>query len=265
MNSTTYIITFRADASGQREANLATVLQWLAQWPNLDVVLVEQDDVSRISTKLPAIKLRHVFAYNPGPFNKSWGFNIGARLSQQPYLVFGDADVIVTQGLSESIAALQRGRSLAKPYRRLIDLSAEQTKVLRASGEIKVDAGQGDRSKLGEHIVLCGGVFAIERGAFVHIGCWDERFVGWGAEDDAMSYKVERARLSAEQFDLQPAVHLHHPRSPATTMQQPHYDANVAVLQQLRDLSDTELKRLAEVNRQITGQPEKYRPLEIIE
>jgi hypothetical protein len=265
MTEASYILTYR-DADGPaRRKNLFAVLSWLACYPLFDVVLVEQDSAPRLDTTLPHPRCTHVFAYNPGPFNKSWGLNVGFRYTSRPFLAFGDADVIVGDALTESLGYLERGYQTVKPYKRLIDLTEQESqRVIAGEFDYVPDrdpAEPNDREGLGEFIVFAGGVFVIARSAFVHIGAWDERFRGWGGEDDAMSYKLERARISGIELDRRPAVHLHHARSNAAMQAHPDYANNLAVVADYRRLSDEELRRFSEIQIQIVGRREKYQPL----
>ncbi len=132
MSQATYILTYRADRDGQRRRNLEAVLAWLAGFAQIDVVVVEQDAAPTPLT-LPHPRCQAVFAYNPGPFNKSWGFNVGFRAAQTQWLGFGDADVIVGDALWQSFELLRQGLLAVKPYRRLIDMSEEESKPVRAA------------------------------------------------------------------------------------------------------------------------------------
>ncbi len=201
MHPVSYILTYRQGEGPQRRDNLAAVLGWLAQYPQFEPIVVEQDDAPRLTGALPHPRCTHVFAYNPGPFNKSWGFNVGFRCSQSPWLAFADADVIVGASLPETLAYLESGYQLVKPYRRLLDLDPEESRRV-AAGEFdwlppRADGVAINREAGGEYIVFAGGVFLITRAAFMRVGGWDERFRGWGGEDNAMSYQLERARVSA--------------------------------------------------------------------
>ena len=241
-----------------------TVLAWLAHYPMFDVILVEQDSVPRLRCALPHPRCRHVFAYNPGPFNKSWGLNIGYRLSDLAWFAFGDADVILGDVLPEALRYLSHGFQAVKPYRNLIDLDARESKQLANNNFDRLPNRSAiatrNREGMGEFIVFAGGVFLITRAAFTRIGGWDERFCGWGGEDDAMSYKIERSRMPAVELDQRPAVHLWHARSAALTSRQPYYASNCAVLEDYRRLSDAEMVRMCEIHMQIIGEHEKYRP-----
>ena len=78
MRATSYIVTYRATDDPARRANLEATLRWLKLQPLAEVIVVEQDEAPTLGDFESFPALRSLFAYNPGPFNKSWGFNIGA-------------------------------------------------------------------------------------------------------------------------------------------------------------------------------------------
>jgi hypothetical protein len=268
MAEATYIMTYRDGDGPARRDNLLAVLRWLSRYPMFDVVVVEQDSVPRLTGPLPHPRCTHVFAYNPGPFNKNWGYNVGFRHANHAILAFGDADVIVGDAIAESIAYLKTGYSTVKPYKRLFDLTEDESRrVIEADLDYVPErsASLPGREGIGEFLVFAGGVFLITRAAFVHVGGWDERFRGWGGEDDAMSYKLERARVSGVELDSRGAIHLHHERvntssADASTKAQPHYAANIALLADYRRLESEEMQRFAEIQMQVIGRREKYQP-----
>ncbi len=260
----TVILTYRENATSERHANLLAVLSWLAQTPAYEVIVVEQDTLPRLTGELPHPRCRVVFAYNPGPFNKAWGLNIGARCAESNVLVFNDADVIADGMLTSSVALCRNSYNFVKPYRFLVDLAPDETAQVRAGRRDLIPGRKADglpnRAAISEVIVLCGGLFLIRKNAFVHLGGWDERFRGWGGEDDALTCKVQRARLSTVELDERPALHLWHPRSVETTSGQPFYASNCDLLARYRRYTDPELLRLSEVQMQMMGHREKYRP-----
>lgn len=264
MSEATYILTYRADREGHRRRNLEAVLAWLGGFAQVEVVVVEQD-VAPTPLSIPHARCQVVFAYNPGPFNKSWGFNVGFRTAQTQWLGFGDADVLVGEALWQSFQLLRQGLLAVKPYRRLIDLTDAESEPVRAGDFARVPArdprAAPDREAIGERVVFAGGSFVIHRNAFVALGGWDERFVGWGGEDDAFSYRIERSRIACTELDISPAMHLWHARRREATFDQPFYAANRLLLDDYRRYADAQLDRLAEVQMQVLGRREKYRPL----
>ena len=205
MHKASYIMTWRHGEDNARRDNLFAVLEWLSRYPMFAPIVVEQDSAPCLSGPLPHADVTHVFAFNAGPFNKSWGLNVGFRASSLPWLAFADADVIAGDALPESLGYLAQGYAAVKPYRRLIDLDETESVRVR-SGDfdwlpLRDDGFAPNRENIGEHIVFAGGAFLITRAAFAAAGAWDERFLGWGGEDDAMSYKMERLRLPAVELD----------------------------------------------------------------
>ncbi len=265
--SATIVLSYRADTTGDRHANLLAVLRWLARTPQFPVIVVEQDAVPRLAERLPHPACTVLFAYNPGPFNKGWGLNVGVRQAGTPVLMFCNADLLVQGAPARWADACVNGFQVVKPYRQLVDLSPETTALVRASGLSALPSTLGGaqasaREARGEFAPLCGGAFVMRADAFYALGGWDERFLGWGGEDDAMSYKIERARLATLELDEGPALHLWHPRSAATTFEHGHYEANRALLARHRQYSEAERLRLAEVQAQLMGRREKYRPMD---
>ena len=258
-----YILTWRDGADSSRRDNLFAVLTELARHPQFEPILVEQDAAPRLDGGLPHPACRHVFAYNPGPFNKSWGLNVGFRQCMHAWMAFADADIVLGAALTATLEHLEKGYWAIKPYRRLIDLDAsESVRVRGGDFDFVPDRGGAtpNREGVGERIVFAGGAFLIARTAFARLGGWDERFRGWGGEDDAFSYRLERARAPAIELDIRPAVHLAHPRPRAATFEQPHYAANCALLESYRHLEDPQLERLSEIQSQLIGNRDKYRP-----
>lgn len=275
--STCYILTYRAERPAPehphlgthfRLNNLLTVLAWLRGFPALQVIVVEQDRIPTLIAPEIAQHLQGVnyqFAYNPGAFNKSWGLNVGARCANTAVIGFGDADVICGD-LMEAIQACLERVVAANCHRRFVDLTqAQSTQVHAGNFDFVPEAADAaSREKQQEHIVFCSGNFFIRRQAFLELGLWDERFLGWGGEDDAMSFKLQHARAAAMEFDSRPATHLFHPRAaPVAGGAPPHadYANNVRLLQRYREYSDEERARLYELGRQVHGNINKYRPL----
>jgi hypothetical protein len=254
------VITFRA-ADEHRVLALGAVLKHYAQWPMLEVILVEQAaEPERIGHPLPH-NVQHHFVFNPGAFNKSWGMNVGARMSTRAVLLCADADTLLAPDAVEQSARLCRRRfSAVRPCDRWLDLDATESAVL-ATGMHAPNWQRTDaRNTRREHEVLnfCAGAFLVRREAFIALGGFDERFQGWGGEDDAMALKLRRSGHALGRVADSTVLHLWHPHEQATTFQQTHYANNVAMLNALAALDDTAFRFLCEVQRQLLGNPRKY-------
>jgi len=262
MPSLSYLLTYR-ESDAERRANLLAVLAWLGQFPDIEVVLVEQDALPRLQAPLPSF-VSMIFAYNPGAFNRAWGLNVAFRHAHATLLACADADMLLEpEALRAAIQAGQRAEAV-KPYRALHDVDAAGSeKVRTAPGDVgKLDlAGHlASRADKGEHVNFGSGMFLIRRDVYHRIGGFDERFVGWGGEDDAMTIKLRRLGVGLAESNDRAAWHLWHPRSAQTTSGQPHYAANLALLEDYRRATPVQLERLAEIQRQLLGHRDKFRP-----
>lgn len=252
-----------APSHGQRLENLQAVLQWVSQLGIAEVLVVEQDRESRLPSGFLPPGCKSVFVFNDGPFNKSWGFNIGFKQSSGDVLAFGDADILIdSKNLIESFALSHAGADAVNPYDRLIDLTAEETSTFLQSGK-GLDAlahrQKANREAIGEFLCFCGGLFVIRRNAFEALGGFDERFVGWGGEDDAMSIKLDKLVPNTRVLVGQAAYHLFHERQRARLDGHSHYAQNVALLKQYHSASADALRSFSANQRKTIGHLDRYR------
>jgi hypothetical protein len=129
-------------------------------------------------------------------------------------------------------------------------------------GDPSFGATAPDRTQSGEFPPMCGGLVLFQRQSLALLGGWDERFLGWGLEDDAMDVKVQRAGLRGVVLKDSPGFHLAHRRAVANIRANPLYRNNLALLQQLRQMPDENLRRMCEVTARLAGNPNMHRPME---
>ena len=193
MHATSYIITYRATDDPARRANLEAVLAWLKLQPLAEVIVVEQDVAPTLGDLASFPNLLSLFAYNPGPFNKSWGFNVGVRASRGSCLPLATPTCSAGDCRRRS---LRRGpaRRLCGRFRRPSISTRPNSDMLRVDlsclGDPSFGAAAPDRTEIGEFLPMCGGLVLFQRQSLALLGGWDERFLGWGCEDDAMDLKV---------------------------------------------------------------------------
>jgi predicted glycosyltransferase involved in capsule biosynthesis len=265
-----YLLTYRADDAGFRRRNLETILVWLSTLAcreALEVIVVEQSPVPTLPRDgLDSFaNVRVLHAFNAGPFNKSWGLNLASRVANASWFFLADADLMIATDIEETLDVLARGVDVVKPYHRVIDLTQAQTDALD-DGTLPLDLiesdAPADRRAIGEHLVLGGGVIAMQARTFTRIGGFDERFIGWGGDDDAITLKIQRVRPSVVALQGA-ALHLYHPRDQAALMGHAHYTQNVALLDEYRQLPDAPLMRMLEIQKQMAANWKKYSPVEL--
>lgn len=172
----------------------------------IEIIIVEQD----INQKLKLDNkenLKQLFVYNPGPYNRSWSFNIGMNNTDRKYLVFSDADIFMSfENFMSAVAELDKF-DVVSPYDTIYDLTAEQSERIKELEDYELQSFF--LSKPRRSINLCGGMTMFTRNAIEKVNGWDENFVGWGGEDNVQTLKVERLGLTYNTCEFD-AYHLYH-------------------------------------------------------
>jgi hypothetical protein len=213
------------------------------------ILVIEQDREPRCPQILPASPT-HLFAYNPGPFNRAWGLNIGAKTAKTRLLCMLDADLVVPPDfVYQGMLAWQAGHLAIRPYVHVVyldDYSSQRLRNCLATEGRSVDVFD-ETYKGGKPENLQGGCLWIDREVYQALGGHDERFEGWGHEDREFWHRLDRA-VTIHTTDGR-LLHLHHPRSSASTTEG---RANRLLLYALR-------AGLIPAQRHAIGDPNRYR------
>jgi len=186
-------------------------LQSLARW-RYRIVVVEQDETPRLERELAPYADKYLFAYNPGPYNRGWGFNIGASGARDSALCLIDADLLVsTDFLQRVLERFEQGERAVLPYHEVLYLDAASTdqaikdRLAAPARELETTHYHGRLFSTSQ-----GGCIWVDSSVYQKIGGHDERFRGWGREDrefwDRLSRVVPIEQLPGRQ------LHLHHRR-----------------------------------------------------
>lgn len=214
-----YIIGFRASHPDRVDALQFVIACVQKTLPAAHIVVVEQDAQPVLDpAEFPGCEV--IFVRNDQLYNRGWGFNIGANAGSRPQLLFADADVFLTHD----------------GYRKAL----QQIEIFEAVDPKRFylwNVHQQNPTDLTYYIegprygnTMAGGIFLVQRRVFMEVGMWDERFEGWGGEDNAMEHVI-RSYLSFCRLQVD-AFHIRHARAAVDGRAQPNYAAN-------RNLSDT--------------------------
>jgi predicted glycosyltransferase involved in capsule biosynthesis len=209
--SFTYIIAYRH--SDERFNNIQLVLDWLSNSPS-EIILVESDIDSKLELLKDKYNFKHIFLKNNYPFNKSWCFNVGWKNSNTENIVFGDADLIMDKDkFLESVSKLQ-DYEVVNPYKPVLDLTIEESQNYQKFKDFNfltsiTRAGRGETDH--QKVPFCGGIIMFRKQCLEKMAGWNEDFWGWGAEDDAQSYKVYTLETKHLQCENR-CYHLYHSR-----------------------------------------------------
>jgi hypothetical protein len=131
-------------------------------------------------------------------------------------LVFQDNDICVpTRYAAELMALFHRGFEAARLHRFVFYASEVHT--------TEIFAGRTIRPSHPPDAVVqnCqGGSLAVEREAYFAVGGHDERFVGWGGEDNELFDRLAVRRLHDHAY--MPIVHLFHAPQPGKAAAHPN-------------------------------------------
>lgn len=209
-----YIFTYRQIAD-DRYSNLLKVLDWLDTIDaEFECIIVEQDAYKKLELpdKEYHYPIIHKFFYNPTLFNRSWGFNLATDIATTDYLFFADSDMIVPrESILECTELMQNTLQSVKPFNNIIDLNAVQSQSVNVKDNIsELTLTKKDKNPLRGGWGYGSGIVAYTKKALKLIYGWDERFRGWGGEDD-IQYQKTRQLLSNKMLNHN-CYHLYHSR-----------------------------------------------------
>jgi GT2 family glycosyltransferase len=260
------IIPFRAASwswqgadNGDRTANLLTVIDYYKSvLPNAEITVVEQDKEPVIESKLRG-DVKYLFLKNKSTFNKCWAYNCAARATERPHLVFMDSDAILRpETVHFSVGQLQKF-AVYKPYVKFLDLTAPLAIHFRNAMKFTWnDHTLGQRCAANDWFT--GGCVMVRRKEYFEIGGFNEKFRGWGGEDDEFIARamalVPAGKISGVNNNL---YHLYHFVPKDSTPSHPMYDENLAELRRIGSLNNAQLVEY--VKNELTpgmGNPAKY-------
>ncbi len=161
--------------------------------------------------------------------------NNAARLARGRYLVFIDGDCVMPPGhLAAHVRRRRPGVALLGYCARLSEhasrhlmpenLAVANLSAMVSPAEAALLAKRHRRARwhgLMRHPTkprLAGGDFGVWRSDFEAVNGFDERFVGWGQEDDDLGLRLRAAGVRLESIlDLTQTLHVWHPTDPTAT------------------------------------------------
>jgi len=242
-----YIICYR-EASDERRQALQFVLHRIRQYfPEIEILIVEQDAESKLELD-EQLNIQHLFVQNEGLFNRSWAFNCAARHTTKNIFVFADADIFLEkEGYFQCFEATREFEAITPNKVEISNVALVQD----AEDPVQFL----NMRKLHS---FAGGMLIMTCDAFDKIGGWDERFEGWGGEDDAMSHAIYNG-LKSKTFHLS-NYHIDHPHEFVAGNNQPRYRSNRALVEEILTRNGRAFDRyIQQLKNFDLGNPEKYR------
>jgi hypothetical protein len=141
-------------------------------------------------------------------FSRSKGINQAARQATKDIFVIADGDIIYDPAIIIEAVRLLDKYTWILPVQKAFDLTKESTEKLLQTGPewpIPMEVSYTERKQVGSGLLNI-----IPRRHFETIGGFDERFAGWGGEDDAFSISMTIMCGAPERLNFT-VHHLWHP------------------------------------------------------
>lgn len=148
------------------------------------VIVVEQDTFPRCRAIIEPLVDEYIFTFSDRAYNRGWAFNVGAMRSTSAYLLLHDSDLLVPEDYLEIARGLLSKANVAICWGSIAYLNRESSENFPES-----------RKKLLRTITnegIHGGSTIVQKDWYIEVGGFDERFEGWGAEDDAFYMKARK-------------------------------------------------------------------------
>ncbi len=148
------------------------------------------------------------------PFSKSIAVNNAAKNATRDTFIIADADMVFNiDQIKNAIEALNF-YSWVIPYTSIVYISPDKTNEIYNIDPSKTfyDTDFPECYKVNGW-PLGGGINIVSRNNFEKVGGFDERFKGWGSEDDA--FRMSLDNICGKHFNLNTTMwHLYHPQAP---------------------------------------------------
>lgn len=190
--------------------------------------------------------------------NKSKAVNSAAKRATRDIFVIADADVIYDPEIIVKAVRLLKEAAWVVPFTEIFNIEKSGTKRLfQESPKWPIDV-KPEECKKANWIYegFAGKLLVIPKENFEAVGGFDERFIGWGGEDDAFSHAVRT--ICGKNVKIEGEVyHLWHPSSSYQT--NPHGKENAELLYRYHSASGNkeEMMKLIRKRNSELGRPQK--------
>jgi len=218
-----YIIVHK-DSDEKRTRNLIYTCNYIKSL-GFNVLVIEHDEHSKIKTICDDIGVKHEFIKNSGLFNRAWAFNCFRNFIDSEKVFLADNDIIIEKEILYETVRYLDVYDVVRPFNGVVCCyDDETTKNLIFNNVKELDFSKFNHTNI---FNISGGLCAFRTDSFYDkLKGFDERFEGWGGEDDEMHNHILKSRLNIYSFN-NIGIHLFHERKCNEGNWQPHYKKNL--------------------------------------
>ena len=225
MENITIVIPIRID-SEERRTNLDAVIDYLCQYPDMKIIVLEADKERRYVPRIERPNISYDFVEDHDfIFHRTRYLNRMLRNVKTPVSGIWDSDVIVPmEQIVESVKRCMSGATLCYPYDGCffyvnpdISLSYKETGAF----DMLVENESQYFSYKGLYFV--GGAFTVNVRKYLSAGGENEYFYGWGPEDTERRERICNLGLKVSYVGGS-LYHLYHPRNVNSRYADPEHE-----------------------------------------
>jgi len=251
------VVPVRVD-SEDRLRNLRIVLDYFESFfTGFEILVIEQDHTSRVGGVVEGRQgVSHVLRQSSGCFFKTRLSNLGVSLSQRPYAMVYDTDVLFHPLALKQACEMLRSdaATFVFPYNQvMLELRRDVVEqgldiTWELFGELpfcrpgeRPDPAAGARFLYGDADSPCtGGALLFDRREFLLVGGYNENIISYGCEDAELYARLQALRARLGRVEGYNCYHLEHKRG-----RDSHYNAfdesNQRELRKVRALDEAAL------------------------
>ncbi|KGP72372.1 galactosyltransferase-related protein [Pontibacillus yanchengensis] len=156
---------------------------------------------------------------------KAKAVNQAAKKASGDIFVIIDADILCSPTHIQQSIQLLKHYPWVIPYKKVLDINKQSTSsLLETKPTWPLSLSVKTSPRFSSSILPAGGINILSKKCFYKVGGFDERFIGWGGEDDAFACAMDT--LCGKHKRLNNSIyHLWHPTQRATGNS--HYNENV--------------------------------------
>lgn len=158
-------------------------------------------------------------------FSRAKAINLGVKKATRDKLVIADGDLFFNPLIIEEAVKELDTFPWVIPFSKVFNISkksSNQLYLLKPQWPIPIKLDCVKRPQMG-----WGGINVVSREKFYNVGGFDERFAGWGGEDDAFAFSMNNLYGSAKRLNHS-IFHLWHPSGDLS-----NYSNNMKLLKKL--------------------------------
>lgn len=226
MKNVWYVIVHR-DGDEKRTRNLIYTCNYIKSL-GFSVLVIEQDSEKRIEKLCETLDVSYQFIFNPGLFNRAWGFNCFKNFISSGKVFLADNDIILDKNILYDTVKTLDYYDVVRPFNGMVVDCDETETVEFIQDNTKLPTIKSE--KIRNIFNFSGGVCSFRVDSFLEkIGGFDERFEGWGGEDDEMHKHLNNLNITKFSFN-NIGIHLYHPRNNNEGNWQPNYQKNLVYI-----------------------------------